>query len=204
MCGTAAAASGRSHRSRRAAPRVRRPAVCRAPWRRPRTGRDRPDGPAISVIGRPTSLSRRWNSSVMPGVKRMMCRSGSRKIVAICVLSSRFWKSLFSLVSCSFLAISSVLIVCSSSLTDCISSLAVSSSSLVACSSSLVDWYSSLKDRSSSFDVSRSAMAAMSWERVAANSCASRVSSSGAASSAGPGARAVGPRANPVSWNATR
>ena len=48
----------------------------------------------ISVIGLPRSLSRRRKMSVMPGVKFLIQKSSPRKIVAICVLSRRFFKSL--------------------------------------------------------------------------------------------------------------
>jgi len=44
----------------------------------------------MSVIGRPKSVSIRWKMSVTAGVKLLMRRLLSRKIVAIWVLSSRF------------------------------------------------------------------------------------------------------------------
>jgi hypothetical protein len=77
--------------------------------------------------------------SVIAGVKLLTRRALSRNIVAICVLSRRFFRSLFKRVKASFLEFISALTVCSSSLIDCISSFEVSSSSFEDCSSSLTD-----------------------------------------------------------------
>ena len=67
----------------------------------------------------------------MAGVKFLIRSSASRKIVAICVLSSRFCRSLLARSRSSTFRLSSVFTVSSSSLRDWSSSFDVSSSSLV-------------------------------------------------------------------------
>ena len=105
---------------------------------------------AISERGRPRSDAIRLATARAAGVKRLMFRSASRKIVAVSVLLSRFCRSLWASARSSTFALSSALTVASSSLSDCISSRPVSSSSLPLWSSSLALWSSSLADVSSS------------------------------------------------------
>ena len=105
---------------------------------------------AMSESGRPRSDAIRLATARAAGVKRLMFRSASRKIVAVSVLLSRFCRSLWASARSSTFALSSVLTVASSSLSDCISSRPVSSSSLPLWSSSLALWSSSLADVSSS------------------------------------------------------
>jgi len=122
------------------------------------------------VIGRPTSVSIRWKTSVTGEVKLLMRKLPSRKIVAIAVFSSRFFWSLSARSRLSTLDLSSVFTVSSSSLTDCSSSLEVSSSSFELCSSSFTDWNSSFEDFISSLEVSSSSMVACSRSRVEVSS----------------------------------
>src|SRR2546423_6379774 len=127
----------------------------------------------IWLIGRPMSEGIRLITRLASVVNRFTQRLSSRKMVAILVLSSRFFMSSRAWVNCSSLLCNSVFTVTSSSLSECISSLDVSSSSLVDCSSSLVDCSSSLVDLSSSLDVSSSSTVVCKCSRVYLSSCSS-------------------------------
>ena len=128
---------------------------------------------AMSEMGRPTSLSMRLKTRVAASVNRLTWRWLSTNSVGICVLCSRFWRSLFATSSSSTFLFSSELMVSSSSLTDCSSSLDVCSSSLADCSSSLVESSSSFEDFSSSFEVSTSSTVACRCSLVMRSSLSS-------------------------------
>ena len=103
-------------------------------------------------------------------VKRRTCNSLSRNTVAMSVLLSRFFMSLFAAESSSSLACSSAFTDCSSSFSDCISSFEVVSSSFVDCNSSLVDCSSSFIDLSSSCEVCISSRFARTSSRARCSS----------------------------------
>ncbi len=107
-----------------------------------------------SESGLPSSAGMKLKSPVEEGVKRLMRRSRSRKMVAMRVADMRLWRSLLARPSSSTFPFISRLMVMTSSLMDWSSSRPVSISSVAERSSSFMAWSSSLEALSSSTEAS--------------------------------------------------